>query len=757
MLGKLVPAKEIASLLKDRKRGSIVESISPIDRDIYLAQGWEIDREFKKSIRVRKEKAFDVAFEDRVWCLLALIGFDFMNRDRTFVLPYDQRNPTLSQQIDVFAKDEETILLVECKSAESHKRGDFKKELEAMKGKMDGLHRALKDLFPRKKHKIKFILATHNLSVSDEDLERLDDINGAHFNDENIEYFYRLLAQIGSAAKYQFLGYIFEGRDIPEMDNQVPAVEGRMGGHRYYSFSLEPEKLLKIGYVLHRNKANVKLMPTYQRLIKKARLNAIHQFVEGGGYFPNSIVINIEAERLRFDAANTQVQSTESRAGILHLPKRYRSAFIIDGQHRLYGYANSRFKATNTIPVVAFLNLSREDQVSLFMQINENQKAVSKDLRNTLNADLLWTSASYPEQMKALSARIAIDLGENQNSPLYDMISIGEDKKHITSQAIHNALRNGGYLGKFAKNTFEEIGTIYNGNLDETHAKLTKFLSLGFSYVAECCEEEWKKGNDGMLAINKGVYGLIMVMGDVLRFLRDHLAIDVRKRKAKDLFDETKNYLDAVIAYLNGLDPETRREMRYWYGYLGENKYWRLFRQAVNEHYPEFYAAEVEEWAKKEARVYNEAAFQFIRDIETFLKKDFRQRLEAHFGRKWFEKGVPQKFAIKALEESHNKNREVEDEKDEVKPWDCLTIIAYREIALKNWQSIFEKEYTRPGEEKGNVSKDDKTSWMQTLEKIRNQNFHSYSVTEEELDFLSSLHDWLVTRNVRNKYQQASV
>lgn len=478
-------------------------------------------------------------------------------------------------------------------------------------------------------------------------------------------------------------------------------------------------------------------------------------FVEDGGYFPNSIVISIDAESLTFEPADNQVESTESRAGVLHLPKRYRSAFIIDGQHRLYGYANSRYRATNTIPVVAFLNLSREDQVGLFMQINENQKAVSKDLRNTLNADLLWTSPSYSEQMKALSARIAIDLGEDQNSPLFDMISNGEDKKHITSQAIHNALKNGGFLGKFSKNTFEEIGTIYNGNLDETYAKLTKFLNLGLSYVAECCEDEWRKGNDRMLAINKGVYGLIMVKGDILKFLRDHLAVDVRKATAKELFNETKNYLDAVIAYLNGLDFETKTEMRFWYGYFGESKYWRLFRQAVNEHNPEFYAAEVEEWAKKEAKIYNETAFQFIRDIETFLKMDFRQRLENHFGRKWFEKGVPQKFAIKALEEAHNKNREIEEEKDEVEPWDCLTIIVYREIALKNWQGIFEKEYTRPGEEKGNVSKDDKTEWMQRLEKIRNQNFHSYSVSEEELEFLDSLHDWIVTKNTRNKYQQA--
>lgn len=41
---------------------------------------------------------------------------------------------------------------------------------------------------------------------------------------------------------------------------------------------------------------------------------------------------------------------------------------------------------------------------------------------------------------------------------------------------------------------------------------------------------------------------------------------------------------------------------------------------------------------------------------------------------------------------------------------------------------IFEKSYTKPGKEKiGN--KDVKTEWMHKLEKIRNNNFHSYSVS----------------------------
>lgn len=61
---------------------------------------------------------------------------------------------------------------------------------------------------------------------------------------------------------------------------------------------------------------------------------------------------------------------------------------------------------------------------------------------------------------------------------------------------------------------------------------------------------------------------------------------------------------------------------------------------------------------------------------------------------------------------------------------DCINIIAYREIALKNWQNIFETFYTRPHSKKMAGGKDAKTSWMVRLEKLRNQNFHSYYVTE---------------------------
>jgi DNA sulfur modification protein DndB len=753
LLGKFVNFEESQKLIKEKRNNYYFESIKPQFRDVYINDGWEIEREFNSSLKMKRLKSNDLAFEDEVWSLFALMGYTFLNKDRNFNLPYSKENLSLTKQIDVFAKDNETVIIVECKSSETNKRGDFKKEIESYQGIMDGLRKSIQSLFPSEKLKFKFILATKNLSISDEDMGRLSNIQGLHLTQENIDYFYDLHSQLGLASKYQFLGSVFDGQEIPGMDNKVPAVRGKMGGHTYYSFSIEPEKLLRIGYVLHRNKANVNMMPTYQRLIKKSRLKSIEDFIENeAGYFPNSIVISIDAKNCQFDQADTQVKSTISDVGILHLPKKYKSAYIIDGQHRLYGYSNTSYKNKNTIPVVAFVNLSREEQVKLFMQINENQKAVSKDLKETLKADLLWTSDRYDEQIDALTSRIAIQLGENRNSPLFGKVSIGQDKGIITIQNIKLALKKSKYIGKVSKSKIEELGLVYNGDLDYTCEWLNDFFSKSIYYFSSSLQEEWDSDNSIVLT-NNSIYGLIIVLSDILVYLNENQVIDIKRTKINQIILEIQTYLDPIIIYFKTIKSEDRDVLSKSYGAPGQNKFWRLFQQIVRLTHSKFNPEGLDEYLKKQEREYNDKAFSIIREIETYFKKDFRLKLEEFFGKKWFEKGVPPKIADKAIVDALTKNRLLEDEEKEVEHWDCLTIIAYREIAMKNWRKVFEKDYTMPGDEKLSGGADGKTKWMVKLEHLRNQNFHSYYVSEDELSFLEQLNDWLIKKEVRNKFQ----
>lgn len=750
LLGELTVWNEIKTLIKEKGKEYFTINIPYSEKDKYIQMWWELDVEFKKHLRIKKPKTIENIFVDSVWSLFAQIGFTTLNKHAVFSLPYDKKNKSLTHGFNVFAVDDETILLIECKVADVNTKWNFREDFEAMRLKIEWLKNSAKFLFSWSARKIKYILVTKNYSLSPEDLVRLKNIGGVHLNEDNIDYFYALYSQLGYASKYQLLGTLFDWQEIPELDNKVPAVEGNMGCFTYYSFCLEPEKLLKIWYVLHRNKANINMMPTYQRVIKKSRLKSVEEFIEGGWYFPNSIVISLDIDKTRFEPANTQVDSTISRVWLLYLPKRYRSAYIIDWQHRLYGYSNSKYKDSHTIPVVAFLNLNREEQIKLFMQINENQKAVSKDLRNTLNADLLWTSDSYLEQMKALCSRISIHLWENRESPLFDKISIGEDKKIITTQAIENALRKSGMLGRVTKTKIEEFGTIYDWNLDLTFDRIKEYLILWFAYISENIVDEWND-KDWMLLINKGVFGIIMILGDLLSFLRNK-SIDPKEKSIKEIFNSVKIYLDPIVEYINNLDREGKDNLKSSYGEGWETKYRRTFQQIIQNSFPDFKPDGLSEYLLKEEKRYNSEAIALIRDIETYFKKDFKERLVEFYQKKWFDKWVPQKIANEAALNAMNKNRELDDnDTNEVEAWDCLNIIAYREIAMKNWQNIFEKEYTKPGEEK--ARKDDKTKWMVKLERIRNQNFHSYSVSEDELSFLNEIHDWIVKKTLRNKYQ----
>ena len=341
-----------------------------------IDEGWEKYIEYKdpKWIGVQKTKPVDEIFEDKVWNVMYGMGFTSMSRGRNFVMSYDFQHPEATQQIDVFAADEETVLIIECKSAEALKSVSQKKPIEAFIGQTQGLRKEAQQRFPGSK--VKFIWATQNINLMKTDERLLKDNHIAYFNEKAISYYGELTKHLGKCARYQLLGNLFASADIKNMDNKIPAIQGKMGNNTYYSFSIEPEKLLKIGYVLHRNEANRNMMPTYQRLIKKKRLLEISGFINQGGCFPNSLIVSIDTKGhgLQFDPSSTKVEGALSKIGVLHLPKRYRSAYIIDGQHRLYGYANSKHKDTDNIPVIAFVDLEQSEQVQMFMDINEKPK-----------------------------------------------------------------------------------------------------------------------------------------------------------------------------------------------------------------------------------------------------------------------------------------------------------------------------------------------------------------------------------------------
>lgn len=756
---KIVSSKELNSVRRLRGKTFVVSKQRASALKELIDEGWEKYKDYKdlKYISVKRDKRFDEQFEDKIWMLLSSMGFTDMNSDRNFEMSYDYQNPHFTQQIDVFAADEETILIVECKSAEKIKEGNFKKMIEALHGQMDGLRKEALKKYPGRK--VKFIWATQNFIMNKADLSKLKEWGIIHFSDSAINYYIELIKHLGSSAKYQLLGNLFANTEIRNMEERIPAIQGKMGDHTYYSFSIEPERLLKIGYVLHRNEANKNMMPTYQRIIKKNRLQQVRKFINDGGYFPNSLILSIDTNGrgLRFDQVSAKFENSIAKLGVLYLPKKYRSAYIIDGQHRLYGYSDSKYMSNNSIPVVAFVDLAREEQIKLFMDINENQKAVPKTLRVTLNADMLWESSSYNEQRQALRSKIAQMLGEEETSPLLSRVVVGEDEnsttKCITVEAIQAALKKCQFFTVFGnKNVIVKDGTFDLGANQNTCDKFYPVIEECFRYIKEHTEDEWIKGeaNSGVLTINRGIQAVIRVINDIVNMLVDCSEIKPKVEEAEEIVGKICFYLDPLIDFINGLTVEQRKELRGYFGGGGDTRFWRVFQKAISDAREDFQPEGLEKYWIDEAKTFNQESLSFLHEIETKLKVVISQKLEEKYGGNWLIKGIPKNIYTKAKKEADEHNYEIianGNSDEEVFVWDCIVLSEFKDIifAGKNWSELFESSMVRPEEKNISGGREAKIQWLTRLNNISNKLLKgNYSVSNEDYIFIKDIHSWMI-------------
>ena len=756
---QIVYDKQLAAAKSAHKKLYITEKISVTDLPKYIDDGWEPGKEYKnpKYIGVSKEKPVEEQFEDRVWLLFENMGFTGLNAENGMRISYDFGNDELKQRISVVAIDDETILIVLCYASDAIVEKSFANDISVFSEKISGIRKEALAKFPGRK--IKFIWASHNFIMNRRDLALLDKAGIAYFSDTTIQYYTDLAKHLGSCSRYQLLGSLFANQEIKNMDDRVPAIQGKMGGYTYYSFSIEPEKLLKIGYVLHRSEANKNMMPTYQRLLKKKRLQEVRAFINDGGYFPNSIIISIDTngKGLTFDQSASKVSSTISKIGILHIPKRYRSAYIIDGQHRLYGYSDSLYAATNTIPVVAFVDLERSEQIKLFMDINENQKAVPKSLRVTLNADMLWESPDLGEQRQALRSKIAQMLGEEATSPLNSRIVIGESEstptRCITVEAIQSALKKCRFFDSYGRrNALQKEGTFDCKDNQETCDLFYPFIEKCLLYIREACLAEWDKGDQdgGMLTMNRGIQAVIRVIDDVVNMLVEKGMIQPKSQELEDMFGLIQYYLKPLTDYINALNAEQRKDLRGYFGGGADTRFWRAYQKAISDMRPDFKPEGLEDFWQNETKVYNEETISMLQEITAKVKLLISDRLEDYFGDSWLIKGLPKNIYTRAkgeADEAMYVHVSTTGEEIEVPIWNYVTLPECKQIILngKNWSLFFEDTFVRPEEANISGGKDVKTDWLLRVNSIANKlSKESYSVPVDEYSYIKSIHEWLM-------------
>ncbi|WP_170373469.1 DGQHR domain-containing protein [Ruegeria arenilitoris] len=759
----------LGKIYKSKKKKFHERNVDHNRVEEFLRDGWEeFGTRLKTKTKLRKPKSHSDQFEDDIWCQMYELGFRQLNVDRHLSLPFG-RNETERKQIDVLAVSGDVVLIIECKSSDKAKKApSFKTEFEALSQRLDGHKKVIEQLFGPGK-RMKFIFATRNLRLNraSVDVQRLEECGGYFFNDNTFDYVNSLIKAYKDASHYQFLGMVFKGQNINSEKIEVPAIEGRMGAKTYYMFSLEPELLLKLGFVLHRTRANEAEMPTYQRLLVPNRLKGIGKFIEEGGYFPNSVIINFnekKRQKIQFEA-NSRSSHSKSRSGTLKIPNAYAIAYIIDGQHRVYGYSQSKFKSTNTIPVVAFKNLESSEQLEMFMDINQNQKAVSPTLRITLEEDLFWDAARADSRMKALRSSIISSLGGDQSGPLFGKISLGEDRATLQAKPFADSLLRSGLLPEAKGNKFTAKGanlSLYDvQNQDhrkEMRAAKQRIVSLlNHSYeLAETMLSSQEEVLSDFIVSNKGTYAFISLIGSVYTHECKTASISLNVSD-EDRFSRIEKYLTALFDALKNLDKELSNHLLGIHGSGAETAWLRNFQNILNRKFSDYDPPELEDWRERQNQELQQKGRELGTSIERHLKKTILSNLKLIFGDNWeLEIASIKRECLHRASEQEERNYKEGLEVVKIEWTEQFMLKDYKKIISDYWVKkpdpapegflTFEDHYAIDIGQ-GFKTKNDKLKWFSQFNSLRNLWAHEGSkdkgLNMKEVEFLDSVHSSL--------------
>lgn len=689
----------------------------------YEELGWVAGPPLKTKTPISLQKGHDRQFEDDIWCMFYNLGFRTLNADEKLVIQWGQHE-TEKKQLDVVAVGDDAIFVVECKSAANATKKSFKTELNEMVQYMEGMTESLRQLYGKDK-RVKYIFATRNYHIVEggEDDQRMKDNGIYHLDDNAYNYICNLIKSYQTSVIYQFYGLMFKDELINNKPITIPALKGSMGNKDYYLFSIEPSTLLKIGFVLHRTRVNDSMAPTYQRLLIPKRLKGITKFIDDGGYFPNSIILNFAEPssdlRITFDEIHKE-EDSDSIFGLLNIPNAYGIAYIIDGQHRVYGYANSNMKNKHTIPVVAFSGMESEEQLKIFMEINENQKAVSKNLRIDLEEDLFWTSSRLDSRMKALRSSTIKELSSKPGTVLYNKISIGEDSADLSSIPFDTGLSQSGLIPK-AKNTKwvdESDAYLYDKNETDINKAMTEARKRIAQFVLGCYETASDKmtseAKEEFLLSNRATYAFIVLVGSLHAYLVNSGMLSVSSAISRRN-EVIAPYIEALANGLNTLPQEESTFLRGIQGQGAEKKWLLSYQNIINRVYPDYFPEDLKEWKEMRDQDLQNEGKKLKEDIRKQLRRLLFERLEQVFKSKWLSGNI-------AIIKNEVENRIIKSDGDREDfdlmeyDWrDYLEVSDYKDIISKNFsypefEEVFSINIGLPFK-----SKTEKLAWLSLI------------------------------------------
>tara|TARA_B100001093_G_scaffold519015_1_gene606018 strand:+ start:1550 stop:3865 length:2316 start_codon:yes stop_codon:yes gene_type:complete len=710
-----------------------------------LEEGWEEHKTLKTKRQMRKSKTHSLMWEHKVWNLLASFDFEWIND-----IHFGKFDLDGIHQIDGFAYHEGIAIAIECKSKEKMGKQTIRKHLLEMEGYRKRAEQKIKEEWGQRT-RIAWVLAHRNFIIPKADQKLAEDLGINLLKEGQINYFQDLFKRTGLVSQYQLLAELFKDIEIPELGVNVPAIKTKIGDHEAFIFAIHPSKLLPISYISHMGNQSVEDINAFQRMVVKGRLKQITSFIkDSNGFFPNSLLLNIDS---RNKGANFMKMTGEDGVefGSLKLPRFYKSAWVIDGQHRLLAFAETPQKDTLLVPVIAFHDLKPHIQSNMFVTINNKQKRVPQNIIIELDSSLKWGSPNVKEMIQALNARTMMNLNKKDESSLRGLIALtGENKKGkpFTTNTIVTAIRKLGLFGKEEKGAHSH-GEFWIANSDPEKARVEsvelvyEVISGYFEIFEDKCTN-WNKHllkEEGAFTMtNQGISALLLVLGDLVNEYCSKNNIHPRDYNSVEILKWIENWTSEMINYINDCDINKLINLRSRYGLQGQTEIKYILEGEIHKKCPDFNPKGLEEELNKLSDQWMNLADSMVDKMEESIASNVISILKENYGEnenQWFYgEGIPQntqkKVATKRIE-----NGSTLEASFDILDWHSVV------SAKQNYQEITAPIYSLKGYPNPGDSGREKTlSWFIYLNNIRKKVKHKVGKRVSEKEYLELKQIW---------------
>lgn len=604
----------------------------------------------------------------------------------------------------------------------------------------------------RAKPKIIWAYATNNIIWSSQDIDRANDGNIEIITENELQYFQAFVKHMGPAGKYQILGEFLKGQKIPGLANiKLPAIRGKIGGELFYSFVATPRSLLKISFVNHQALNHPDGRPAYQRMITAPRIKRIGEFIKKGGFFPTNILVNF-SDSPRFDPiSNRENTDPNIKFGWITLPSKYRSAWVIDGQHRLYGFSHLTDKFLDqSLFVLAFEKMAVKKEADLFITINHKQRSVPRGLLDSLFADIRMGDSDPSTALSALASAIARALDTDKTSPLVRRFAVpgmpSEPMQNLTISEVVKGLRRSGLIGKLAGKTLVP-GPLSGATDEDTVMRASTVLSAYFEEVRRANPKRWEGGKDEFVAVNPGIRAHLLLIAEVVTYLTHKRSLEFDLMNSEGFSNHINNFCQPLFNFIQTApDDVIKAQFSRRFGEGGVKEYSYYLMQVLAEKNPDFGSEEFQRWRQQDSSDEIDEVNSFLMKLAERMTDHVINTLKRVHGTELLGSGDPAYWEVGVESERIRKNaftKQQREDKDRRKPKEAyLDVVDLAEIVRQpnNWDN-FEHVFRnpRPDERPGQKYY---LGWIDTFNKLRNIAAHKNqfkTYTEEDLQFVKWL------------------